>query len=122
MAAVLACGDGGALSHDSAACLWGLWKRGERRSTSRSRAPATPDRAGVTVHRRHPEALADALTHNGIPVTSPLRTLVDLAARAERPRGRGSHQPSRQDGLSPRVAAPELDRLKGEPGAPLSAS
>ena len=76
--------------------------------------------SGIIVHRRHPEALADALTHNGIPVTSPLRTLVDLAARAERPQAEALvNQADKLDLIHPECLRRELEPLKGEPGAPL---
>jgi very-short-patch-repair endonuclease len=80
MAAVAACGEGALLSHDSAAALWGLRP-----------APAGPvhvtvngrwahRRDGIRVHEGaiHP---ADITTHHQVPVTSPARTLLDLAAQ-----------------------------------------
>jgi very-short-patch-repair endonuclease len=76
LAAVLAAGPGAVLSHRSAAALWGI----------RDAAGARPE---VTVARRrrltsvttHRIALAeDEITINdGIPVTTPARTLLDLA-------------------------------------------
>jgi hypothetical protein len=81
MAAVLACGPDGALSHGSAAALWGF---GERQggpidvsvpSTKRVRRP------GIRVHRRTEGVMGDAAIHEGIPVTSPVRTLIDQATR-----------------------------------------
>src|SRR5438270_1248022 len=52
MAAVLACGEGAALSHESAAELWGI-RRG-RSGPIEVSVPAArnPRRAGVEVHRR----------------------------------------------------------------------
>lgn len=81
MAAVLACGGGAALSHRSAAALWALRPSATARVdvTVSSRGGRKP-RAGIAVHR--PENLRpEHLTHHdGIPVTTPARTLVDLAA------------------------------------------
>ncbi|MBF6620026.1 MAG: hypothetical protein ITG02_07325 [Patulibacter sp.] len=80
MAAVLACGGGVVLGYRSAAAHWDL-----RRTSSpavevvipRSSRPAHRD---VIVHR-HPHLHPDEVTvHRGIPVTTPARTLVDLAA------------------------------------------
>ncbi len=79
LAAVLACGEGAALSHRTAASLWGL-----RRSTSARIEVTTPRTGkgidGIIIHRsRH--LPADHLTREiNIPVTTVARTLVDLAS------------------------------------------
>jgi very-short-patch-repair endonuclease len=78
MAAVLAAGPGAALSHRSAAALWGL-----RRST-RSRIEVTVatqrrPRPGIQMHRGR-LAPDEVTVVDGIPVTTVLRTLLDLAA------------------------------------------
>jgi predicted transcriptional regulator of viral defense system len=74
MAAVLACGTDAALSHQSAAALWRIVARWP--STTHVTAPSERDRPGIHVHRSR---RADATTHYGIRVTTPARTLVDLA-------------------------------------------
>lgn len=80
-AAVLACGDGAVLSHHSAAWLWGFL----------SRCPAEPAvaipsrghrRRGIRVHRAAALSNRDRAVRDGIPVTSPTRTLLDLGAVA----------------------------------------
>jgi very-short-patch-repair endonuclease len=81
MAALLAMGPGAALSHRSAAALWGIWGEGRRRTVEvilptrhgRNR------RTGIRIHR--PEILPpDEITeHEGFSVTSPARTILDLA-------------------------------------------
>ena len=74
MAAVLACGSDAALSHGSAAALWRIVPRWP--SSTQVTAPGERRHRGIHVHRsRH----IDAATHYGIPVTTPARTLVDLA-------------------------------------------
>jgi very-short-patch-repair endonuclease len=74
MAAVLACGLDAALSHRSAAALWQILPRWH--SPTEVTTPTHRDHPGIHVHRsRH----ADATVQYGIPVTTPLRTLVDLA-------------------------------------------
>ena len=78
MAAVLACGEGAVLSHESAAALWTI------RGTAKSRIDVTAPRdlrprPGLQPHRA--VLPADELTvHDGIPTTTPARTLLDLAA------------------------------------------
>jgi very-short-patch-repair endonuclease len=112
--------DGAVLSHDSAACLWRLRRR-ERGQIDVS-IPRTRNArpSGITVHRRHPEALADATTRNRIPVTGPIRTLVDLAARAERPQVEALvNQADKLDLIHPERLRRELEPLRGEPGTPL---
>jgi hypothetical protein len=80
MAAVLACGDGAALSHFSAAALWGMLNGGggaiHVTSEARRRRP------GLVLH----EAPLGGEVGNraGIPVTAPARTLIDLADVAPR--------------------------------------
>lgn len=80
MAAVLTCGDGACLSHESAAQLLGIRKpRGGLIHVSVP-YPRSAHRKGITVHRRHlgPD---EVTTHNRIPTTIPLIALVDLAPR-----------------------------------------
>jgi len=79
MAAVLTLGDGAVLSHRSAAALWELLP-----STDGPVDISLPSRSGrrrrqgIRIHR--PESLRPQETtrRNGIPVTSPARTLADL--------------------------------------------
>ena len=74
MAAVLACGPDAALSHRSAAALWRILPRWY--APTEVTTPTKRAHPGIHVHRsRH----VDATTHYGIPVTTPARTLVDLA-------------------------------------------
>jgi hypothetical protein len=78
LAAVLAAGDGAVLSHLAAAVHWKIWRRrwdgidvtvpGQRRS-----------RAGFRVHRCRNLDPRDTTRYQGIPITTPARTLVDLA-------------------------------------------
>lgn len=82
MAAVLACGDGAVLSHHSAAALWGF------------RAPRLDGAVDVTVAGSHRAQRRGIRLHGGrrglssrertnlkrIPITTPARTLLDLAA------------------------------------------
>ena len=77
MAAVLACGAGAALSHRSAGALWAItppW-RGPVDVT----APGRRRHPGLTTHRSSTLTRADITRHYGIPITTPARTLHDLA-------------------------------------------
>jgi predicted transcriptional regulator of viral defense system len=78
LAAVLASGRGAALSHRSAAALWGI--RVAASAFVEVTVPvARRGRGGIRVH--HTVLPADELTsRDGIPVTTAARTLVDLAA------------------------------------------
>ncbi len=78
MAAVLACGDGAALSHESGAALWEV--RHDRAAEIHVSVPRSSDprHPGVRVHRRSALPAEDLTRHKNIPVTTPVRTLVDL--------------------------------------------
>jgi hypothetical protein len=74
MAAVLACGEGAALSHFSAAVLWRILDvEGAIHVTAEKERKC----AGVVVHRAPLEG--ERLRRYGIVVTTPARTIVDLA-------------------------------------------
>jgi hypothetical protein len=79
LAAVLACGPPAVLSHRSAADLWGL-----RRSDAPRPEVTVPTRAGrahrpaMTIHRSSMQPFEQTTTKR-IPVTTPARTLLDLA-------------------------------------------
>jgi very-short-patch-repair endonuclease len=74
MAAVLACGPDAVLSHRSAGALWRILPRWY--SPTEVTTPTKRGHPGIHVHRSRD---ADATTHYGIRVTTPARTLVDLA-------------------------------------------
>jgi hypothetical protein len=84
LAAVLACGGGALLSHDSAAWLWGI--------STKSPLPfvvTTPNsrriRPPIQLHVAQNLAFEDRALREGIPVTSLARTFLDVAATS-RPR------------------------------------
>lgn len=80
LAAVMSCGPGAVLSHRSAAELWDL-----RRSAMTRVEVSTPvttgrrSRRGILLHRTRTLAREHVTRHDGIPVTTVARTLVDLA-------------------------------------------
>lgn len=80
MAAVLACGPGAVLSHRSAADLLELRATDRRRIDVTIPGKARRSHRGVQVHRsRTLDPARDVNTIRGIPVTTPSRTLLDLA-------------------------------------------
>jgi very-short-patch-repair endonuclease len=75
MAAVLACGEGALLSHHTAADLWGIMPHaGDVHVTVAGEARRR--RPGLQIHR---SASLNAAVHHGLPLTTPARTLRDLA-------------------------------------------
>jgi very-short-patch-repair endonuclease len=115
MAAVLACGDKAVLSHRSAGRMWRI-------------LPSAPEWVDVTCPRTeveregirgHRSLLRDDewLVRDGIPVTSPFRTVFDLAATAGmRELERAWHEAEVQ-GLSDRISLPVLlERYPGRRG------
>jgi Transcriptional regulator, AbiEi antitoxin len=83
LAAVLACGDDAALSHRSAAELWGI------RPSAAARIDVTvPHTSGVRtsarIHVHRPRRRPETTTVDGIPVTTPGQTLADLATALPR--------------------------------------
>jgi very-short-patch-repair endonuclease len=85
MAAVLACGQDGVLSHQAAGELWQIRQSREGRHERRLVDVAIPSpdgarsRPGLIVHRIPTLRPGEMTTHKGIPVTNVARTLLDLA-------------------------------------------
>jgi very-short-patch-repair endonuclease len=84
MAAVLTCGPEAFLSHGDAGALWGI-----RVTRSRQIDVSVPHlrcrrRSGIVVHRRTGLTARDITRRHGIPVTTPIATLIDLAACLDR--------------------------------------
>jgi len=114
MAAVLACGPGAVLSHRSAAELWGL---GPKAAAFEVTVPPArcPRRPGIVTHRR---ALTRQVTRrHAIPVTTPVRTLVDLAPCLQREHlERAVNEADRLDLVDPERLRESLEGLKGARG------
>jgi len=81
MAAVLACGPGAVLSHLTAAVLWGIRPRAGTQIEVLVPAGRAPSRRGIRVHRRATLTDKDVTERQGIPVTTPVCTLIDIAPR-----------------------------------------
>jgi len=117
-AALLACGEGAALSHQSAA---GLWRIGEERSGVVDVSVRRHcDLRLIGIHARSRTSLptADILTRHGIPVTTPVRTLVDVATELTDNRlERAVNEADKHDLVDPETLRAALDAYAGQPGA-----
>lgn len=80
LAAVKACGPWAWLSHYSASAHWEYVEWDDRAIEVCVPAPGARLRPGLRVHRTEALDPRDFMRHRGIPVTSPARTLLDLAA------------------------------------------
>jgi very-short-patch-repair endonuclease len=84
MAAVLAAGPGAVLSHASAAALWEIRPTNATRIDVTVRTKRGRARRGLRIHRTSTLQADEVTDHQGIPVTTPSRTLLDLAATLPR--------------------------------------
>ncbi|MQA73176.1 MAG: DUF559 domain-containing protein [Solirubrobacterales bacterium] len=118
MAAVLCCGPGAVLSHASAAELWGIRTRSPAQIEVSVDARRDPRPPGIRVHRRTGLPPAEVTEHLNIPVTSSVRTLVDLASRlAPNHVEAAINEADRRDLVDPEALRSALDRYAGQPGA-----
>lgn len=118
LAAVLACGHGGLLSHAAAAALWRLRRYLHQAPVDVLLPRQIRPRAGIRPHRTDDLHESDVARHWGIPVTNPVRTLLDLAtvlAAHELRRAVGQAQVERL-ARHEHIRA-ELERRPGHPGA-----
>ena len=80
LAAVLACGPRAVASHRTAAGLWQLTEIDEQEAVHVTVLRSGPGhRPGIRVHRPRSLAEDEVATVTGVPVTSPSRTILDLA-------------------------------------------
>lgn len=116
LAAVFACGPGAAACHECAAWVWRIRKAWGRLFEVTIRADADRRPRDVRVHRR--SLYPDDLTHHrGIPVTSPIRTLVDLATRfSPRALEAAVNEADGLDLVDAGTLLQTLDRRRGQPG------
>lgn len=83
IAGVLACGPDALLSHRSAGALWDLLPASGARIDVTAIRAGTRSRPGIAVHRARNLHVDDLDVHDGIPVTSVARTLLDVAEIVE---------------------------------------
>jgi very-short-patch-repair endonuclease len=117
MAAVLACGPKAVLSYSSAAALWQIgFEEREVIEVSIS-SPYQRRRPGLRIYRRPSLWPEDVTTRHGIPVTTPIQTLIDLALRLDQ-RGieRMVNEADKYDLVHPPELREALDERVGEPG------
>jgi very-short-patch-repair endonuclease len=126
MAAVLSCDPGAVLSHASAGELLGILVP---RAGAGALAPAPieisvppsrrPRHSGVKVHQRTCLAPPDVVLREGIPVTSPIRTLLDLASRLAPWRLEAAiNEADKSDLIDPETLRALLEKRGGEHGVP----
>ena len=120
MAAALWAGEGSVVSHGTAGVLWGI--DGARAKNVELWVPSPRNRTHdlVVVHRGTRLDRADGTTLGPIPITTPVRTLIDLSARMEDDQLLAAMESvfRRNLGTPERLAA-RLDALRGSgrPGA-----
>jgi very-short-patch-repair endonuclease len=117
MAAVLACGSDAALSHHSAAAFWGFGREWARGIDVSVRRECYLRREGIRARSRPSLPATDVVIHKGIPVTTPARTVVDIATdlipiRLER----AVNDADKLDLIDAEKFGRGLDRFAGEPG------
>jgi hypothetical protein len=120
MAAVLACGPGSVLSHFSAAGHHGLapWQAGRLPEVT-VRDSHTRQLERIVVHRSRTLDRVDVWSRDGIEVTSPARTALDVAATTRTPDLRRMVRQGYVDKLlNIRVLLDLLSRAGKHPGAP----
>jgi len=117
IAAVLVCGDGAALSHRSAAQLWGIgYEEGKRIDVSIRRRSALR-RPGIKVRARPSLGASSFVVRFGIPVTHPVQTLIDLATELKLLRlERAVNEADKLDLVDPETLRRALDGYVGIPG------
>ena len=117
MAAVLRCGAEAYLSHQSAAALWRL--RPEPRGPVQVSLLAAVVRRppGIQAHRRPSLPPEDLSTHRAIPVTTPTRTLIDLATVLSVNQLEAAvSEADVLDLIDPETLRRELESRRGRPG------
>jgi very-short-patch-repair endonuclease len=117
MAAVLHCGDRAALSHRSAAELWGIGHEEKRRIDVTVARKCEIHRKGLKVRSRPSLPEAGFVRRFGIPVTHPVQTLIDLATELKPMRlERAVNQADVHDLVDPETLRLALKGHSGEPG------
>lgn len=117
MAAILSCGEGAALSHRSAAALWNIGTERRNRIDVSIRRRCRHRRAGIRAMSRSSLRREDITSRDGIPVTHPARTLVDLATElGTKALERAVNEADKHNLIDPENLRSALDGFAGEPG------
>jgi len=117
MTAVLAAGPEAALSHRSAGVLWGILATEDAVIDLSTRSHRTVRRPGLRVRSR-PSLPQRAIVHrNGIPVTDPALTMIDLATELDPlDLERAVNDADKRDVMPVGMLRSELDDYTGVPG------
>jgi hypothetical protein len=117
MAAVLVCGEGAVLSHRSAAELLGIGREETGRIDVSVRRECRIRRVGLEVRGRASLPGRSITRSHGIPVTTPVQTLIDLATELKLLRlERAVNEADKLDLVDPETLRRELDGHVGMPG------
>jgi hypothetical protein len=117
MAAVLSCGSEAALSGESAAALWGIRPCTRGPTEVSVLGGAGCRRPGIVLRRRSALTSNDLTRHRGIPVTTPVPTLIDLASRLpDRALEAAINEADKLDLTEPETLRQELEALAWRPG------
>jgi very-short-patch-repair endonuclease len=117
MAAVLSCGSGAVLSHDSAGVLWEILPAERRGIEVSVPVPRDPRRPGIVVHRRRTLRREDITRRNSIPLTTPTCTLVDIAVTLTPDRLEAAiNEADKRDRIDPEALRSALDALRARRG------
>jgi very-short-patch-repair endonuclease len=117
MAAVLACGKDAALSHRSAAALLGIGKELPGRIDVSVPRRCELSRPGLLIRGRPSLPARDLSVSDGISITSPVRTLVDLGTELEPiTLERAVNDADKRGLVDPETLREGLARFRGEPG------
>ncbi|MBS1678775.1 MAG: type IV toxin-antitoxin system AbiEi family antitoxin domain-containing protein [Actinobacteria bacterium] len=117
MAAVLVGGDLAALSHRSAAALWGFGSEERGRIDVTVRRECRIRRPGLKVRARASLPEQSVVIHFGIPVTHPVQTLIDLATELKIMRlERAVNEADKLELVDPETLRKALDAYVGMPG------
>ena len=118
LAAVKACGPRAVLSHLAAAALWGFLSWDDRYPEVTVVGASRNVLPGLRIHRTRRMERDDTTRHGGIPVTSPARTLLDLAATLDPDRLRSATRRAQSlYRVNVRQLADSLARHRGRPGS-----
>jgi hypothetical protein len=117
MAAVLACGERSFLTHRSAGALFGICQERPGRIEVGARVAHPLGPADIRVRRRPSLAGEDVGTLRRIPVTSPVRTIIDLATELpSKDLARAVNEADKLDVIDIETLRAELDSRVGQPG------
>lgn len=106
-----------ALSHRSAAELWGIGTEKRERIDLSALRPQAVRRPGLLVRRRPSLSAAQICIHDDLPVTSPVQTLIDLATELTPLEvERAVNDADKRDLIDPESLRLALDDHAGEPG------